>query len=527
MPAQLTKLSGSFRVLLAGFTSGQRAVSALALVFLLIAGAMFTSWASKPALVPLFTNLASTDAAAITEELTTRGTQYELDAGGATVLVPQKDVYQLRLDLSAAGLPEGGESGYELLDKQGVTTSEFRQRVDYQRALEGELSKTISSIDGVEATTVHLVMPEETLFSEDGRKPSASVLIKNKTGQSMGPGQVQAIVNLVAGSVEGLEHEAVTVADATGTVLNAAGEDGATAAAGDARAMQTASFEKNLQGSVEQMLIPLVGAGKAVVRVKAELDFDRRETKKESFDTDKKAPVVKEKTGAEDYEGTGQVVGGVLGPENVTAPEGGESAYNKEQAEKTYAVGKTTEQSTSAPGAVERLSVAVVLDSAAGPGITQGAVQDLVVAAAGLDIERGDVVEVSRLSFDTTAAEAAGKQFAAIEAAEKSEQRWGLIRTVAVVLVVGLLVLYALRMMRRDRRTTVQLPQELTVTQMSAIEAEEAAMLAASQRLALEPAVSPEHARRLAVQAEVGDLVERQPEEVAQLLRGWLADRRN
>ena len=528
MPPQLNKISGSLRTLLAGFTAGQKAVTGLALVFLLIAGTMFTSWASKPSLVPLFTNLASSDAAAITEELTTRGTQYELAAGGTTVMVPQADVYQLRLDLSAAGLPEGGESGYELLDKQGITTSEFRQRVDYQRALEGELSKTISSIEGVEATTVHLVMPEEKLFTDDGRKPSASVLIKNKVGTSMAPGQVQAIVNLVSSSVEGLEHEAVTVADSTGAVLDAAGEDGAMSAAGDARAMQTATFEKKLQSEVQAMLGTVVGAGKAVVRVNAELDFDKRETKKESFETDKKAPVVSEKTGAEDYEGTGQVVGGVLGPENVTAPEGGDSAYTKEQAERQFAVGKVTEVSTSAPGAVERMSVAVVLDSEADPGVTTKAVQDLVVAAAGMDVERGDVVEVSRLTFDKSAAEAADKQFAQIEAAEKSEQRWSLIRTVAVLLVVGLLVLHALRIMRRDRRTPVHLPQELTATQMSAIEAEEAAMLAAAERLALAlVTIAPEHARRLAVQAEVGDLVERQPEEVAQLLRGWLADRRS
>ena len=528
MPPLLNRLSDAVRTTLAGFTSGQKAVTALALIALLIGGAVFTSWASKPALVPVFTNLASSDAAAITEELTTRGMPYELAAGGTTVLVPQKEVYQLRLDLSAAGLPEDGEAGYELLDEQGITTSEFRQRVDYQRALEGELSKTISSIDGVDATTVHLVIPEESLFSEDGRKPSASVLIKDKPGKNMTAGQVQAVVNLVASSVEGLEHERVTVADAKGRVLSGAGED-AEAALGDARVTQTASFEKELQTSVEQMLTPLVGSGKAVVRVKADLDFDRRETKTESFETDKKAPVVTEKTGGEDYTGTGAVVGGVLGPENVVNENGGESTYKKAQDERTFAVGKTTEQETSAPGAVKRLSVAVVLDAGADPAITTATVQQLVSAAAGLDTARGDVVEVSRLAFDESAAAAAAKEFAALEAAEKSAQRWALGRTIAVMLVVGLMVLYALRVMRRDKRTELDPTSlELEAVQLSAIEAEEAAMLAAAERLALEAAVvSPEDAKRLAVQAEVSELVERQPDEVAQLLRGWLADRRN
>jgi len=527
MPGRMSTLSQSLRTTLADFTAGQKAMTLLALVAVVLGGVLFTSWATKPSLVPVFTNLESTDAAAITEELTTRGTPYELAEGGTTVLVPQADVYQLRLDLSAAGLPEGGEAGYELLDEQGITTSEFRQRIDYQRALEGELAKTISSIDGVEAATVHLVIPEESLFSEDGRTPTASVLLKDKPGKSMTDGQVQAVVNLVAASVEGLEHERVTVADAQGRVLSGAGEDGG-AAMGDARVTQTATFEKELQSSVEQMLTPLVGAGKAVVRVSADLDFDERETQTESFETDERAPVVTEKTGEEDYKGTGAIVGGVLGPENVAGPTGGDSTYTKAEGEKTYAVGKTTEKAVSAPGAVERLSVAVVLDAGADPQITTAAVQQLVSAAAGLDPARGDVVEVSRLAFDTSAAAAADKEFAALAAAERSAQRWALGRTVGIVLLVGLMVLHALRIMRRDRRTQIDpATLELEALQLQALELEDAAVLAASERLALESSVSPEQARRVAVQAEVTELVERQPDEVAQLLRGWLADRRS
>jgi flagellar M-ring protein FliF len=530
MPAQISKLPQALRTMLAGFTAGQKAVTAIALVALLVAGAAFTSWAAKPAMVPVFTNLASGDAAAITEELTTRGIKYQLEAGGSTVLVPQKDVYQLRLDLSAAGLPQGGKAGYELLDGQGITTSEFRQRVDYQRALEGELTKTIASIEGVEAATVHLVMPEEALFSEDGRQPSASVLVKTKPGKTLSGGQVQAVVNLVSSSVEGLVPEQVTLADANGTVLSAAGEDGANAAAGDARAVQTASFEKDLQTSVQEMLTPIVGSGKAVVRVKATLDFDKRATTSERFNPeDKQAPATSESVTTEVYEGGGQIVGGVLGPENVGNPAlgGGESNYEKGQESRTLAVDKVTEQVQSAPGKVERLSVAVVLDAEAAGVIAPAQVEQLVAAAAGIDRERGDVVEVSRMAFDDTAAKAAEEEFAKIAAAEKAAERWTLIRTVGVLLVVGLLLLYALRTMRRDRRTDVEIPYDMQAMQLS-LEAEEAAALAAAERRALEPPpVSAEEKHRLTIQGEIGELVERQPEEVAQLLRGWLADRRS
>jgi flagellar M-ring protein FliF len=530
MPAQLSKLPESARTLLMGFTSGQKTITALALVALLVGGFFFTSWAAAPSMVPVFTKLAPSDAAAITEELNTRGTQYELADGGASVLVAQKDVYQLRLDLSAAGLPQDSKSGYELLDNQGITTSEARQRIDWQRALEGELTKTISSIDGIEAATVHLVMPEQALFSEDTRQPSASVLVKMKPGKSMAAGQVTAVVNLVSSSVEGLTPEQVTLADSKGTVLSTAGEAGAAAAAGDARAVQTAAFESDLQTSVEEMLMPVVGAGKAVVRVNAALDFDKRATTSETFNPeDKEAPAVSENIAIENYVGGGQIIGGVLGPENVgnNAIEGGENSYDKEQTTRTLAVDKVTEQVESAPGKVEKLSVAVVLDAGAAGVIAPAEVEALVAAATGIDPARGDVVQVSRMAFDDTAALAAEEEFAKLEAAEKSAQRYSLIRTVAVLLVVGLMLLYALRVMRRDKRTEVTLPYDIEATQL-ALDAEQAAALAAAERRELEPApMTSEERQRLSIQGEIGELVERQPEEVAQLLRGWLADRRS
>jgi flagellar M-ring protein FliF len=530
MPAQLGKLPETLKSTFAGFTAGQKMVTALAVVALLIGGVMFTGWAATPSMVPVFSNLAAADAAAITEELNARGTKYTLADGGATVLVPQKEVYQLRLDLSAAGLPTEGEAGYEILDTAGITTSEFKQRVDYQRAVEGELSKTISAIDGVEAATVHLVMPEQALFSEDARQPSASVLVKMKPGKPMAGGQVQAVVNLVSSSVEGLTPEQVTLADSQGNVLAAAGDEGMAAAAGDARAVQTAAFETDLQGSLEELLTPVVGAGKAVVRVNAALDFDKKAITRETFDPDDKEPnAVSESTATEIYEGTNQIVGGILGPENVgnEALGGGENTYEKGQETRTLAVDKVTEQIQAAPGTVDRLSVAVVLDAEAAGVIAPAEIEALVAAAAGIDAARGDVVQVSRLAFDDAAAKAAEEEFAKIEAAEKQAQRMSLIRTVAILLVVGLMLLYALRVMRRDKRTEVELPFDMEAHQL-AMDAQEAAALAAVERRALEAATpTPQEQQRLSIQGEIGELVERQPEEVAQLLRGWLADRRS
>src|SRR3954467_13351372 len=149
------------------FSTGQKVITGLAVVALAMGGMFFSSWASKPTYTPLFSNLQPSDAAAVTQKLTSNKVPYKLADGGQTVMVPQNQVYQQRLNLSASGLPTGGTQGYSLLDKQGITTSEFRQRVDYQRALEGELSKTISVIDGVAAATVHLVIPPDDVFAND------------------------------------------------------------------------------------------------------------------------------------------------------------------------------------------------------------------------------------------------------------------------------------------------------------------------------------------------------------------------
>src|SRR3954447_15390894 len=261
---------------LSGFSTGQKVVTGIALVGVIAGMFMFSSWASKPSYTPLFSNLDASDAAAITQKLSGAKVPYQLGDGGHTVLVPQSAVYQQRLNMSAAGLPTGGSQGYALLDKQGISTSEFSQHVGYQRALEGELSKTIGAIDGVDAATVHLVIPQNDVFAQDNHKRSVSVLVQNTPGKSMGPGQVQAVVHLVSSSVEGLDPGSVTVADSKGNMLSTPGDDGALSAAGDARTEQTSAYQDSMSKSLQDMLSTVIGPGHAVVKVTADLDYDQR-----------------------------------------------------------------------------------------------------------------------------------------------------------------------------------------------------------------------------------------------------------
>jgi flagellar M-ring protein FliF len=501
---------------LGGFTLGQKVMTVVTVAAIVVGGLMFTRWASQPSYGPLFTNLESSDAAAVTEALGTRGVPYQLGDGGRTILVPQERLYQLRLDMSAEGLPSGGTVGYALLDQQGITTSEFRQRVDYKRALEGELARTIGAIEGVEVATVHLVIPERDVFSADDRKATASVLVRTRAGATLAAGQVQAVVHLVASSVEGLNPTDVTVADGKGTVLSAGGEDGMAAAAGDARTQQTRAFEDNLATSVQDMLTQLVGPGRAVVRVKADLDFDQRATTTERFEQPDPAFALTENTARE-------VPIGVLGPEG--APAGAESTteYEREEAQRTFAAGKVTEQVKSAPGAVNRLSVAVLLDETVGLAGDPQEIEDLVIAATGADLARGDTVEVGRMPFDVRAAEEAQAALEAEEAARERDQLMGLVRTGVAVLIVLVVLFLAWRSMRkaaamRGPRTVPIDLNELPTSTVDDLVLDEdlTEMLASSENL--------ERRRKT---EEFSELVEQQPLEVAQMLRGWLADRRS
>ena len=522
---------------MAGFSTGQKVITGLALVGLVVGGMFFSSWASKPTYSPLFSNLQPSDAAAMTQKLSSDKVPYKLADGGQTVMVPQNQVYQERLNLSSAGLPSGGNQGYSLLDKQGITTSEFRQRVDYQRALEGELSKTISVIDGVSAATVHLVIPPDDVFANDSSKPSASVLIQNVPGKSTGPGQVQAIVHLVSSSVEGLDPDSVTVADAKGTVLSAPGTGGLDAATGDARTQQTRTYEDNVSKSLQDMLATVIGPGHSVVRVTADLDFDQRSTTTETYGNKTNATVpLSESTSKETYTGTGNPpAAGTLGPTGGAASTTGtNSNYNKDGADRTFAVDKVVSESKQAPGTVKRLSIAVVLDTAA-KGADKATVERLVSAAAGIDTARGDTVAVDTLAFDQSAAKSAQAELKKAAAAKSQQNLMAMVKTVVVLLMVGLVLFFVMRSSKKARRTPIVIPPDMAELEPPRTPIDTIALgepednereLVPVGASAIGAVPTNELPASAVAQSDIVQLIERQPDEVAQLLRNWLADRR-
>ncbi|GAB3073841.1 flagellar basal-body MS-ring/collar protein FliF [Phycicoccus sp. Root101] len=520
-------LLGRFNRLFGGFTPGQRVVTAVAALAVVVGGVMFVSWVSKPSYAPVFTGLSSADAAAITAKLTDSGEPYQLADGGQTVMVPQADVYQTRITLSGEGLPAGDSNsqGYSLLDKQSMTSSDFQQKVTYQRALEGELSKTIESIEGVQAAVVHLAVPQDDVFTTDAAKPTGSVLVKTAPGTNLSSTMVDSIVHLVAGSVAKLDPAQVTVADASGKVLNAAGENGGGSAGADARQSQQIAVSDATAAAVQSMLDKVVGPGKAVVRVDAQLNFDQQTIDRQEYVPTKPNTTLTQTKSKETYNGAGGApVGGVLGPDNVgTGTTGsGKNNYVKEDSTQTNAVGTLKEQTTTAPGKIQRLSVAVLLDAKSAGSVDQTQLSSLVSAAAGLDPKRGDVVQVSQMAFDTTAAATAKKELDAAAADKKRADMISLGKTVGL----GVLILLALviGLLRSRRRGGPAAPQEIEVYRVPTGPAPVDALLEQAESRSAAPHRESAGELRAQSRETIGTLARERPDDVARLLRGWIAD---
>lgn len=507
------------------FTTGQKVVAVIGSVAVLLGAFMVFQWAARPSMAPLFSDLSSSDASAVVEQLEAQGTPYELAGDGTTIMVPRDVVRATRIDLSGEGLPSGSGGGYSLLDDQGLTTSDFQERTGYKRAMEGELAATIEAIDGVETAVVHLAIPEKEVFQEETVPTTASVLVDTRTGSSLEPGQVQAVVNLVASSIDGLEPDQVTVADATGRVLSSPG--GVAGVDGTARTQLVVDIQEEYRTRLQSMLDRVVGPGNSTVQVSAELDFDRAVSETVEYEAAEDALPMSSSESSETYDGAAaDGPAGVVGPDGqmdvgAGAGGGGAGSYSKSETTRDNAVNSRSERRESTPGAIEKLSVGVVLDSLTAQQASEAEIRDLVKATAGISRQRGDTISVEMLPFDRSAEEAAAAALAEAEDEAAAAARNRMLRNVGIgVLVVAALVLLAFRSRRRAQRRE----QETTyiVEQLRERRQAQAALEPSPALLALEES---EATRTDDLRDELTELIERQPDDVAALLRGWLAER--
>lgn len=469
----------------------------------------------------LYAGLAPDEAGRLIEQLKADKIPYQITNAGTAIEVPEAKVHETRLSLAQKGLPKGSGVGFELFDKQNFGATSFVEQMNYRRALQGELARTIMALDEVESARVHLAIPERSLYKQNDEPASASVALKLKPGRKLLPGQVRGIVHLASNSVEGLGPEHVTVIDESGNVLSVSDD-----ASGQLDA-QT-SMEKSLEHRVREVVERLVGTGHVAVVVTAEMDYAKTDRTEEQFDKEgalrSESRTEERAGGAVDPTGTGGVAGargnlpGAPGPTTTGAGTGTIGA-GKIAETKNYEISRVVQHTVGPAQRVKQLHLAILVDQ---PEKTPRTVEELARIsalareAAGLSKERGDSIEVHSAPFAVTPAD--------IEPAPV-KTNWPLpispILTAAaggalfLVFVVALLLV--MRSRSKKRKAAVQKSLPIRVGELDGgSSGSSPALPSSSPMAALPPGKSP---RELALEAVKGDA-----ERAARVVASWLLE---
>ena len=406
-----------------------------------VAGLVFLmNWAGKPEFLPLYSHLDANDAGVIISRLKDEKIPYRLSANGSTILIPQEFIYETRMNLASQGLPQGGSMGFELFDNTKLGMTEFAQNVNYQRALQGELVRSINGFEEVDSCRVHIVMPEKSLFIEAEESASASVVLKLRHGKWLSQQQVQGIVHLVSSSVSRLTPEKVTVVDSNGRLLTGRNNpSGMTTLSSDQLDHQL-KVERKLETRVLSMLEKALGANRAIVRVSCDLNFKQHEMTEERFLPENQV-VRSEQTFNETAKESDPIPQGIPGIQS-NLPETSAALNQKTEEENTtfakrdrtvnYEIGKLTSRTLEPVGGIERVSVAVMVDGTYQSNVTEDGeteltyvprsaeemtkIESLIKRAVNFNADRGDQVEVVNIPFESS-------QMAQSEA-ESAVERW-------------------------------------------------------------------------------------------------------
>lgn len=481
-------------------------------------------WGGRPDMVPLFTGMEAKDAGEVAAKLKEMKIAYEPQetSKGTAILVQAKDVHNARLELASQGLPRG-DKGFEIFDDSKLGVTEFQNKVNFLQALQGELTRTIEGIEEVEKARVHIVLPEDSLYKKNEKPATASIMLTLKPAAQLTKQQIKGIVNLSAHSVQGLTPENITIVDNMGQVLNdPANEEDSIGNATMTQLEMTKKVQDRLQKDVQSLLDQVIGIGKAVARVNVELNFDQRMTDKQTFEpvVDEGGIVRSSQESKESYSGTSANPGGPAGtasniPGYVATNGNNQSDYSKKEVTRNYEINETKEKVVAAPGSIRRLTVAVLVDEQVTQP-QQESLQRAVSSAIGFNAARGDTISVEALPFSTEMLERQARENQAVQ--DREEQIFWLQVAAAVLVLVGLIAL--ILMYRRKVRLAREARQQAALQAIA--EQEQAAMNAADAEIPEN--LSPEEKVRLNERQTIEEMIRKQPEDVAQLVKTWLAD---
>ncbi|RLT43066.1 MAG: flagellar M-ring protein FliF [Chloroflexi bacterium] len=396
------------------------------IVIMLVA---FTVWAAQPDYAVAFTGLTEGDAGAVAQYLKEQSIEYQVQAGG-TILVPRSQVFDTRIEVASKGLLQESTVGYELFDTtSALGMTEFNQKLNYQRALEGELARTIEALDAVALARVHITLPEDALFKDQQKEPTAAITLKLEPRQALNPGQVSAIKGLAASSVQGLKPKDVVIVDMAGNMLSGPLMDDVAKSSADTNSDKMVAerkYEEQIESNVQAMLVRALGPDRSVVRVKARLGWDAVEIVEQNFFPD--SVVRSEQVTTESYTGTGEFVGGSPGAgSNLPSDQGIPSYqamadtgtnidYAHTETTTNYEMGSVEEKRKVAGGQLQQLSVSVVVDNVTDEDVLDS-LKEVAARAAGVNLERGDQFTLQSIAFDRT--------FFTVETADFENQQLG------------------------------------------------------------------------------------------------------
>ncbi len=505
-------------------------------------------WLQEPDYRPLYSNLSLASTSEVADELQQAGIKYKIDTTHGSVLVPADKLHLARLKLAANGLPKGGNVGFELLDKTtGIGTSRFMEDAQYKRALEGELAKTISTIQGVKSARVHLAIPKQSAFITDNISPKASVLVKLTSGQRLDKGQVAAIVQMVASSITGLKASDVSVADQHGNLLTNNADHNLSITKEEFTYQQ--ELQKQYEDRIITLLTPIIGQNKIQARVSADIDFTQQETTQEKYNPEGNAvrseQIVNEQNSAS---GAGGAPGAVA---NQAPGEGGGGAAGagskRDSTIKNYELGRSIEYTKNPVGKLKYLTIAVVIDDHAKiDEKTKKIVRtplskeelekitNLVKHTVGFDEKRGDKISVINSTF------APPEEIEAMPPVPMWKQAWfwDIVKKSLGAIFVLILVLTVLRPILRSLAKKAPpgpaLPQGgnanmlggMSSTGMSMPNSSMQQNIPEQQNINVDHLSSAEIARLKNEQLDsLRNMVSQDPARVASVLRNWVGDK--
>jgi len=462
-----------------GLTARQKITMALGTAAVVGTIWVFVTLLDKADYKTLYSGLSSGDVQSLSHRLSEKNIPYELASDGTSIRVPADQLDKARLDLAAEGMPQTGRLGFELFDKPNWAGSDFAEKVNYQRALEGELERTIQTLGEIEAARVHLVLPQESLFTEQEREAKASVVIKLRSGR-LGDEAQEAITHLVASAVENLKPENVTLINADGGMPILARGGGSAS-----RPRSWAEFETALARKVVATLEPVVGPGKARANVTVEYDLATSDSMQETYDPNGAvvltSQISEERDGESDAEGPPGTPSNVPGKQSTAAPKPATPADSASEGlhteSKTFAVSKTVRHTVQPSGTLKRITAAVLVDDATDTKDDNGRkvetrrkrtpeemkqIEELVAAAIGVDATRGDKIAVENLSFQTLPLETPAPPTLTERVVPIVDKWINVVRYGALLLLFLLIYMLVLRPIKRQIVTAFrELPRQL------------------------------------------------------------------